>query len=149
MFRMKHALLIVVALSVAGAAHAHTGAEGVVKKRMVVMSTVGKAMKALAEMFRGKVDYDADRVRQQARIIRDHGGDTMLKLFPENSLMAPTEARPEIWSDWETFSGLAHRLVVQAGALDQAAASAGAPQVAFRDLARTCSACHKSFRTKK
>lgn len=123
---MKRNLLIaaaaiaVVSLGTLGAL-AHGGASGVVKERMDLMETVGKAMKSLTDMMRGKQDYDADRVRAAARQIADHGGESLTKLFPENSLDGPTEALPVIWTEWDRFAALADQLTAYATALEAAA----------------------------
>ena len=142
------AILIVVA-SAAGAAtvNAHDGATGVVKERMKLMSTLGKSMKTMSAMVRGKVPHDAEKLRQAALSIADHGGPRMTALFPEGSMQAPSEARPEIWQDWKSFSALADE--VRARALAVAEAGDDQRKAAFRSLSRTCSGCHKDFRKKK
>lgn len=103
------------------AALAHEGATGVVKERMVLMEGFGDAMKSLTAMMRGKQSYDADRVRAAASKIADHGGESLTRLFPENSLDAPTIATPAIWTDWERFSALANQLADYGTALKAAA----------------------------
>ncbi len=110
------------AISLGGlAALAHEGASGVVKERMVLMEAFGDAMKSLTAMMRGKESYDADRVRAAASKIANHGGEALLRLFPENSLDAPTKSLPAIWKNWERFSALAHQLSDYGTALKAAA----------------------------
>ncbi len=104
-----------------GGAFAHTGATGIVKERMMLMETLGDSMKELTAMMRGKADYDAARVREIATKMRDHGGDAMIKLFPEGSLDKPSEALPTIWQDWERFEQIAETMATYAGALAAAA----------------------------
>ena len=87
--------------------NAHENATGVVKERMGLMKGLGKSMKALARMMRGGDPYDADKVKVLAKQLGDHGSITLTKLFPEGSLQKPTEARLEIWENWERFSALA------------------------------------------
>ena len=123
---MKRNLLIAVAAVAALSFSAlgvlaHGGATGVVKERMELMDAVGKAMKSLTDMMRGKQEYDVDRVRAAARRIAEHGGESLTELFPENSLEGPTEALPEIWTDWDRFSVLADQLTAYAEALEAAA----------------------------
>lgn len=98
------------ALIISAAAYAHNGATGVVKERMDAMGILGKVTKSLTEIMRGDVSYDAELVRKNAAQIQKHAGDSMTQLFPEDSLMKPSEARPTIWSDWEEFEVLAMRL---------------------------------------
>lgn len=98
------------ALIISAAAYAHNGATGVVKERMDTMGILGKVTKSLTAIMRGDVGYDSELVRKNAAQIQRHAGDSMTKLFPEDSLMKPSEALPAIWSDWEDFETLAMRL---------------------------------------
>lgn len=109
-----------VTAGIAGAL-AHGGATGIVKERMDAMGVMGKAVKAITEMMRGEKEYSADAVREGAKIIKSHAGDSMTKLFPEGSTQKPTEARPEIWSNWDEFKALADQLLTLADGLEQAA----------------------------
>ena len=106
---------------VAGLAFAHSGETGVVKERMVLMKAIGAAMKSLTETMRGERPYDAERVRKDAGEIARHGGEAMTSLFPQGSLDKPSEAKPEIWQDWDRFAALAGQLEQIAEALGQAA----------------------------
>lgn len=106
---------------VAAGALAHSDATGIVKERMDLMSSMGDAMKALAEMFRDKAPYDAERVRELARVIEQHGGAAMTSKFPEDSIHGPSEALPSIWADWDRFADLADQVEAYAGALGAAA----------------------------
>ena len=101
--------------------NAHENATGIVKERMLVMEKLGKSMKALALMIRGRASYDPEKVRTLARNLADHGSANLTKLYPEGSLHKPSEARPKIWSDWERFSALADQLTDYAKALEEAA----------------------------
>lgn len=114
------ATAITIALAAAGA-FGHGGATGVIKERMELMESIGKAMKSLTAMMRGKEHYDAERVRSLAHTISGHGGENMTKLFPAGSLQSPTEAIPAIWADWERFSALAEQLSAYSTALAAAA----------------------------
>lgn len=111
----------VFSLAITGAALAHGGATGVVKERMDGMMAMGNAVKSLSSMMRGDVDYDADVVKTNAQTIQQHAGETLTKLFPEGTDGAPSEAKPEIWSDWSEFEILAKQLETYAVALEAAA----------------------------
>ena len=108
-------------LIVGTTSNAHEKATGIVKERMLMMKKLGKSMKALARMMRGHAPYDTEKVRALARNLADHGSANLTKLYPEGSLHKPSEARPEIWSDWERFSALAEQLTDYAKALEEAA----------------------------
>lgn len=116
-------ILVSGALVVTGAAAAvaHGGATGIVKERMDSMSAMGKVIKTLSAMMRGETDYDADVVRKGAEILQSHSGEALTKQFPEGSIEGPSEAKPEIWSNWEEFSGISGQLELFATALGEAA----------------------------
>ena len=103
------------------AALAHGGATGIVKERMDGMGVMKESMKVLTPMMQGKTEYDAEAVRRAAAKIQAHAGDTLTKLFPEGSDGKPSEAKPEIWSDWNGFAGLAAQLETLSAGLAAAA----------------------------
>lgn len=115
--------LLAGALGLAGltTALAHGGATGIVKERMDAMKAMGEAVKSLSAMMRGETEYDPSEVRANAQTIESHAGEALTSLFPEGSTDAPSEAKPEIWSDWETFEDEANRLRELASGLSAAA----------------------------
>ncbi|MFC6673519.1 c-type cytochrome [Marinobacterium aestuariivivens] len=108
-----------------GVVMAHGGATGVVKERMELMKDLKGSMKSLSEMFSGKADYDAAKVREAAAVLEAASGEAMTRLFPEGSLHGPTEAKPGIWQEWERFQGLADDLGVYSRALAESADNRG------------------------
>ena len=135
---------------------AHKGATGVVKERMDQMGTIAKSMKSMGAMFKGAEPYDAATVETLSRQIAGFGGDKLTAVFPEGSLDHPSEARPEVRSDWERFAELAGEMETAANDLAAGAAndrddagSPTSPDALFRDLAATCKSCHQDFRIKK
>nr|WP_238484442.1 cytochrome c [Oricola indica] len=54
--------------------------------------------------------YNADAVRDGAETIRRHAGEALTGLFPEGSGGEPSEAKAEVWSNWDEFSALAAQL---------------------------------------
>lgn len=103
------------------AAFAHSGATGIVKQRMDAMGKMAKAMEALTSIMRGDVAYDAQKVKENASVIKAHSGNAISSLFPEGSLNKPSVAKAEIWSDWDVFVELSDRLELYAAGLEQAA----------------------------
>ena len=136
-------------------AWAHQGATGIVKERMDQMGGIAKSMKAMGAMFKGETSYDAETVRALATDIAATGGKELSALFPEHSLRPPSEARHEIWTDWDKFLGQGDEMQAAALALANGAAnptdgsSGPKPADLFRDLAQTCKSCHQDFRIKK
>lgn len=98
------------------AAFAHGGATGIVRERMDGMSAMGDAVKSLSNMFRSG-NYDAELVASGADAILKHSGEQLVSLFPEGSGGMPSEAKPEIWADFDDFAALANQLDLAATAL--------------------------------
>lgn len=108
---MKKQLLIAgLVLSTTALVYAHGGAEGVVKERMDLMENLKGAMKTLKPMMRGQESYDVEKVKESALVIRDNAGLHMTKLFTEGSLHKPSEAKPEIWKEWQNFKQISMNL---------------------------------------
>jgi len=172
--------LLISTLMLAGApqvAFAHGGATGIVKERMDAMEDMKGAMKTVSDMFKGKIPYESVQVRVAAETINLLAGEKLTKLFPEGSLDHPTEAKAEIWQEWDRFKHLAHELErISQGLYDAAdniesevstAASANMmglePEMpqgeevfsampvedVFARLSDNCSACHTDFRVEK
>ena len=150
-YKMLTVLVLTVFVSIYGSyVYAHSGAEGIVKERMMKMKTIGKAMKSMAVMIRNKTSFDPDKARIHALTIKNHSGKALTDLFPEGSLQQPTEAKPEIWSEWQEFEEPADQLTLSADVLEVALDKDHKKRaVAFAKVGKTCSNCHKSFRKKK
>ena len=145
---MKYAGLIAATIAAAmPLALAHEGATGIVKERMVAMTESAKAMKAAAEAIRANrnlasVSDDAKTVAANAARIA--------ALFPPGSVQQPTDAKPEIWSNWDDFRGRAAQLANESGKLAAAADTGDPTAVAaqFRVVGKTCAGCHELYRIK-
>ncbi len=111
-----------------GGVFAHGGATGIVGDRMNGMMDMAQSVKTLSQSFAGGA-FDPAVVRQAARVIEGHAGETMLQLFPEGSLDSPSVATPEIWTNWTEFSRLAIRLRQLAAELVAAADRGVSPPV--------------------
>ena len=174
---MKHpaalfSTVLIVALSLGIGAHvtsAHKGATGVVKKRMTAMSDMGKGMKNIGLMLTGRKTYDAAQVKDAAKMISAHAAD-IPKLFPKGSGHKPSVAKPKVWKNWKEFEAMAQRLEGYAQALeagadnkmtmdgmkmtpqmmsDPAHLKMMPPKIIFAQVAKSCSACHDSYREEK
>ncbi|UZD92649.1 cytochrome c [Cognatishimia activa] len=113
--------LALAATLTASLALAHGGATGIVKERMDGMVAMQKAVKTVTPIMRGQVDYDAEAARAFATSVVAHSGEAMTELFPEGSGGKPSEAKDQVWSDWEGFEKLAMDLEILGQALFEAA----------------------------
>ena len=145
------AIVFFIILCLTGLAFAHSGATGIVQERMQSMKDIGKHMKTIGEMIKGKTNYDAEIVHESALIISRHAAQ-IAPLFPANSTIAPSEASPEIWKDWNDFVTIADMLKLEALELSQIAKGVSNSEDIkdlFGKAAKTCTGCHKKYRLKR
>jgi len=137
------ALLLVAFIPVAVA---HEGATGVVKERMDLMDTQKEAMKVIGAMAKGKVPFDATTAAEAAQEI-EVTAKKIPELFPEGTGGHASEAKPEVWTQWDKFEGDADALGVAAKDLI-AALETSAPdwKAKFKGVIDACKTCHKTFR---
>ncbi len=141
--------LAVLAILVSLPVTAHEGARGIVKQRMNQMSMMESSLKKIAGIIRSGGNYDRKEIITLARNIAKHSGENMTRLFPESSKTMRSEAEATIWEEWDIFQSEASDLLRKAETLTKLA-SAQAEQAemmtATRQLAASCSSCHRQFR---
>lgn len=144
-FRLSQ-LIVLFLLLFASLALAHEGATDVVKERMDLMDTQKEAMKVIGAMAKGKVPFDATAAAKAAHEI-EVTAKKIPELFPEGTGGRPSEAKPEVWTQWDKFTKDAEALGVAANDL-VAALEASTPdwKAKFKGVIDACKTCHKTFR---
>jgi cytochrome c556 len=128
---------------------AHEGATGVVKERMDLMDTQKEAMKILGSMAKGKIPFDAAKAALAARDIETTSAK-IPELFPEGSSGGHSEAKPEVWTKWDEFTGDAEALAAAAKDLVMVLENGAQDWTAkFQGVTDACKTCHKTFRAEK
>lgn len=143
-------LSVAIVMAIAGYnfSHAHSGATGMVMKRMEMMKSMGESMKEMAGMFRGKAPYSAERIKELASDMASHS-EHIPMMFPKGSNKKPSEAKLNVWSDAEGFNKSSLELKTYAEALAATSGDQAGAKVAFGDVAKTCKSCHTEYREKK
>ena len=131
----------------------HGKAKGIVLERHNVMSDIGKAMKRVGAMVKGKRPLDRADVAKQADIISDRAAQ-IEALFPDTKQSrqgAGSTATPAVWSEKERFNAISFDLVEAAKSLSKISGEAAESEIKqqFRQLGATCKSCHKDYRKKK
>lgn len=146
---LAHLVAICVLLVSPYALFASEDAEGVVKERMDLMETQKEAMKVIGDMAKGKTPFDAAKASAAAEKIETTAAE-IPDLFPEGTVGHPSEAKPEIWTEWDKFTADADDLEKTAATLKTALASESPDwQAKFKGVIDSCKACHKTFRAEK
>ena len=115
--------------------------------RAELMQTIGKNIGIIGDMAGGKTAFDAAAAEAAKAALVEATGK-MEATFKEQGAADPaSEAKPEIWANWEEFLADAKKLGDAAGAMDVASAETiGAGMGA---LGGACKDCHTEFRVMK
>ncbi len=141
----KQTLVTVVATSLAlGGAAIIASAADPAHDRHEAMEGVGDSMKALGAIAKKEAPFDASVVKAKATTIADNLKKAS-KLFPADSGGGESLAKPEIWTDRETFDKTMNDAVAAAVAL-QSVTEEAAFRPALGALGGNCKACHDKFR---
>lgn len=132
---------------IAASALAHSGATGVVKERMDGMKEMSHAAKAMGAVKAGAIPFSFATLNLAGREIAKHGAAAR-ELFPEGSLVKPSEALPAIWSDRQTFDRLLDQMTAAAEKLSVSVDRDEAMALTNR-IGGLCKDCHATFRVKK
>lgn len=151
----KVTLAVVVLGSVAAFATVASSAEdlaGAVKERRHLMKEiVAPAVKLGGQMVKGAAPFDAGKAAQAMTDV-SNVPDKYVTLFPKGTAhgeIADSQAKPEVWQDFDKFKANAQKLK-EASAKAAAAAAQGkdAFTSAFNDMTNVCKDCHETFREK-
>jgi cytochrome c556 len=142
----RQSFALAVLLCAATGALAHQGVKNAaVKARMDAMSAIGKDMKVLGSMAKGKVPFDAESAQIAVASIADHAAMTT-RLFEEKETDHKSEAKPEIWEDFGDFSRKAGELADVATGLSGKINRTEDLGRAITSLGATCKSCHEIYR---
>lgn len=115
--------------------------------RSELMRTIGKNTGILGDIAGGKAAYDAAAAEGAKAAIVEAAGKIEASFKDQGAADPASEAKPEVWADWEEFLADAKKLGDAAGALDVASAETiGAGMGA---LGGACKDCHTEFRVMK
>lgn len=124
--------------------------EEIIKYRQNVMGAVGGHSGAAEAILEKKVDFRNDLV-EHARGI-EASTRNIPAMFPQGTDKgADTRAREEIWTNRERFEQRSKETHEKAVAFVKAAAANNdaQAQAAFKELDKSCTACHRDFRKRR
>lgn len=114
------------------------------KARSDLMRVVGKNTGILGDMAGGKAAYDAAGAEAAKAAIVEAAGQIETAFKEQGAADPASEAKPEIWANWEDFLVDAKALGDAAGAMDVSSVETiGAGMGA---LGGACKDCHTEFR---
>ena len=128
-------------------------AQSVLESRSEFMKGMGSAMKAFSNFLKRGDGEPLELGAMAAEIAENAPG--IPDLFPMDTGMAQfedSEAKPDIWKNWEDFVAAANGLVEPAMALEAAFESGDKGDIGAKVKAlggEGCRGCHKQFREKR
>ena len=140
------AATLTLGLGATSTVHAFDEHEATIDYRQGVMRAIGGNVSAFAAVVIDGAEF-GDNLEMHTRQLLDLTRD-IPALFPEGSDFPETDAREEIWDDWDHFVGRAEDVREAVEALHAAVEAGDEDQYAirFRNLGQSCQACHDDFR---
>jgi cytochrome c556 len=122
-----------------------TGA-GAIAERRAAMKAVGGATKAVSDMSKGDVPFDAAKAQAAFKTMEDNFGKAK-GLFPDDSKTGgDTTALPAIWEKKADFAAKFDKAIADVKAAGVASTSETAFKDALKIVGSNCGGCHKDYR---
>ena len=144
LFIIKVALASTMLFGMQQSVFAHEGATGVVKERMDRFKASKESVKQIKRALKTE---DWSVIQQEAKDLQRWAAE-MSDFFPEGSDGKPSEAKANIWSDWEGFLRSADLYQEGTESLVKAASdkSLEATATSFKGMLKSCKSCHNEFK---
>jgi cytochrome c556 len=123
--------------------------EAFIQYRQKVMVSNGANMGAIGDILKNKLPYashitvHAQEIQRMSTLIPD--------TFKKDIAAGKTDAKPEIWKEWDKFTAAADAMGMEAAELAKIAQSGNMEAIAaqVKKLSETCGNCHKPYRKPK
>ena len=147
MFRVRYILASAI-LFLAGSAQAADPVQMAVEYRQALMNVYAWNLTSLRPMVKGDAPFNAELFARHAKDLAAAAELEAIAAFPEDSINDESDAREEIWLDFDTFKKRHEALREQSAKL--AAVAAGGDEAAmkaqFGETGKTCKGCHDDFK---
>ncbi len=141
---------ITLALTTSAITHAEEKStrDKAVDYRQSAMTLIGANFKPMGAMVKGELAYDPAVFARHAKDLGAVASIDILRGFPEDSEGDNSDAKAEIWLEWEDFKSKMSDMQRETAALAKVAATddKAAIKKQFGKTAETCKACHKKFK---
>jgi cytochrome c556 len=111
------------------------------------MQAIGGSMKVLGDMAGGKAAFDATAAEAAKAKLIEAAGQIPTSFATQGEPDPTSEAKPEIWADWDGFLKNAQDLKAAAEAAD--VSSVDTIKASMGTLGGVCKDCHTEFRVMK
>ncbi len=142
-------IALITGLSLSNNLLADKQVERAIEYRQGVMNVIAWNFGSMAAMMKGKVPYDQKAFAAHANDLSKAASLDLLPGFPEDSDESDeTDAKPDIWMDWEDFENKLGDLRKASVQLAATAASGDREAIGkqFGATGKTCKGCHKPYK---
>ena len=142
-------VIIVFNFLTVSAALAHSGVKDKdVMARMKLMSSMADNMKVIGMMLKQKIPFEQEIAVNAIKEISRLATETP-DTFKKNSTDPKSEAKPNIWAEFDNFTEISLKLATDANSLAASFQSFENLKPALGQLSKSCKTCHTSYREKK
>jgi cytochrome c556 len=125
---------------------AHSGVNNKdVMARMKLMSDMATNMKIIGQMAKRETAFEKNQAKESLGEIARLSGETP-RAFKINANDPKSEAKAEIWADFNAFTKLAERLMADSSRLAKNLETEKDLRPALLELSRSCKTCHSKYR---
>ena len=145
------AIALAIGAGVSLQASAQVKPETLVKQRQAVMTLQGKYFGPIGAMVQGKMPWDAAVVARNAGYLEALSKMPWDGFQPATAEVKDTNAKPEIYKEFEKFRAESQKLETEMAKLAAAARSGdqNAVKTAFGEVGKACKSCHDDFQVKR
>ena len=121
--------------------------EDAIKYRRAAFTVMGTHFARLGAMANGRIPFDAKAASDNAELVAI-ASHLPFTAFGNGTDLGETRAKPDIWSENDKFRAAASKMQDEVAKLNAAAKTGSLDKLkaAFGDAARSCKACHDSYR---
>ena len=139
-------LLILIFVTVSSIAFAHSGVKDKnVKERMMVMKAMADNTKIIGQMLKGKTSFDENEAKLALERLSSLSLKTQ-KVFQVNATDPKSEAKSNIWDEFDEFTKLSQDLAEATEVLAGSVGTINDLRPALKRVSSGCKACHSKYR---
>ncbi|NQV99616.1 MAG: cytochrome c [Rhodospirillales bacterium] len=123
-------------------------ATGAVRARVDNMQSMARAHENLGDMLRGKMEYNKNVAKAYADALQITNR-FIVKWFENKDMTPPSEAKADIWSNWDDFEKLSALSYAQTQDLYKLVRADGEKSEIlgqYLEVTESCSNCHQKYR---
>lgn len=123
-------------------------AQDPVSERREAMKQLGAQQRAIVQMIRGDVPFDAAKAQAALGTIADVASKAP-DLFATKAITGDSSASPKIWEDMDGFKAGFTQLETAAKSAQAAVTDVASLKAELPAVVKNCAACHEAYRVKR